>query len=139
MKKPFLIALLFMLLALISTWSINAQKSQRLTSTPKAFQIFYAKFRNAVVKSDKKTIVSLARFPFEYGWDAGDEGTYSKTQFIKQYSSIFGRTKKFFDQRNPTFYVENGIFNLTNEEDASHYIFKKSGLSYKFTAIIVEP
>ncbi len=140
MKKFTVLSVLFILLiTVLGTATITAQKNQKLNSTPKAFQIFYGKFRTAVIKSDKKAVISLTRFPFEYGWDAGDEGTYSKIQFIKKYKDIFGGTNKLFAQKDPTFYVERGTFNLTNEEDASHYIFERSGTSYKFTAIIVEP
>lgn len=136
MKKLILLTVLFLsLFAVIA----NAQKSQKLNSTPKAFQTFYAKFRNAVVKGDKNLVASLTQFPFKYGFDAGDEGTFSKAQFIEKFDDIFGEERTIFEQKNPEFYSGAGTFDLTDEYDASHFIFKKKGASYKFTAYVAEP
>lgn len=140
MKKLILLIILFLLLFAVSDERANAQKTQRLESTPKAFQIFYAKFRNAVVKGDKKTVASLTYFPFQYGFDAGDEGTFSKDQFIKRFEHFFGSERKIFAQKNPVFYSEKvGDYNLNDDWDASTFVFKKKGASYKFTAYIAEP
>ena len=138
MKKHILLIVLFLSLALNSEWA-NAQKQLRLNSTSKAFQTFYAKFRNAVIKRDKETVASLTQFPFGYGFDAGDEGTFSKAQFIKRFDDFFGGGRKIFTQKNPVFYSEGDTYNLTDEWDASHFIFKKKGTSYKFTDYIAEP
>jgi len=119
--------------------SASAQKAVNLRSTPKAFQTFYAKFTRAVERKDKSAVAGLTRFPFKYGWDAGDEGTYTKPQWMKKFKDIFEGTGKLFEQKNPTFYVEGSQYNLTNEADASHYIFKKIGSRYWFTGMIVEP
>ncbi|MEO7673100.1 MAG: hypothetical protein ABIU09_03360 [Pyrinomonadaceae bacterium] len=124
---------------LIGVGTADAQTERRLSSTPKAFQTFYAKFRTAVIKRDRNAVVALTNFPFRYGWDAGDEGTYTRSQFIAKFNDIFGGTRKFFGQANPTFHFDAGSFNLTNEEDASHYVFEKRGSNYKFTAFVVEP
>lgn len=139
MKTLVLSITLFLSLLAINSERANAQKELRLNSTPKAFQTFYATFRNAVVKRDKNTVASLTQFPFEYGFDAGDEGTFSKTQFIKKFDDFFGGGRKIFAQKNPVFYSEGETYNLTDEWDASHFIFKKKGTSYKFTAYIAEP
>jgi len=142
MKKLILLTVLFFsLFAAGGSETSNAQKNQRLNSTPKAFRIFYAKFRNAVVKGDKNTVASLTQFPFKYGFDAGDEGTFSKAQFIKRFVDIFGGERKIFGQKNPIFYLysETGTFELTDSDDASHYTFEKKGASYKFKAYAAEP
>jgi hypothetical protein len=140
MKKLILSIVLFLSLLFINGETANAQKALRLSSTPKAFQTFYAKFRSAVVRSDKKTAVSLTHFPFRYGFDAGDEGTFSKTQFIKIFDRIFVSERKIFAQKNPVFYSEKaGSYTLLDEWDASHFTFQKKGASYKFTAYIAEP
>lgn len=118
--------------------TVNAQE-KRLNSTPKAFQTFYVKFRNAVIKGDKNIVASMTQFPFEYGFDAGDEGTFSKAQFIKKFDDFFGEERKIFAQKNPVFYFEARTYNLTDNDDASHYIFEKKGASYKFTAYAAEP
>lgn len=140
MKKLILLSVLFLsLFAVTGSETASAQKKQKLSAAPKAFQIFYAKFRTAVVKGDKKTVATLTGFPFRYGFDAGDEGTFSKTRFIEKFDDIFGGERKIFAQKNPIFYSEAGTFNLTDEDDASHYIFEKKGASYKFTAYLAEP
>lgn len=140
MKKLILPVVLFLSLLVINGERANAQKRLRLSSTPKAFQTFYAKFRNAAVKGDKKTIVSLTYFPFEYGFDAGDEGTFTKTQFIERFDNFFSSERKIFAQKNPLFYSEKaGTYNLQDDWDAVNFIFEKKGASYKFTAYIVLP
>ena len=115
------------------------QSDRKLTSTPKAFQTFFAAFKSAVIKGDKIAVASMTLFPFEYGWDAGDEGTYTKRQFMSKYQDIFQGTRKLFSQPNPTFFTEGGSYSLTNTADTSHYMFAKSGAKYYFKAFIVEP
>lgn len=140
MKKLFMLTVFLVLSSvIIGVGRTSAQEGIRLNSTPKTFQTFYAKFKRAVIRKDKKAVSALTRFPFEYGWDAGDEGTYTKAQFAENFDRIFGDTSGLFEQEDPIFFVENDTYNLTNEEDASHYIFEKKGRSYKFSAISVEP
>jgi hypothetical protein len=81
----------------------------------------------------------MTRFPFAYGWDAGDEGTYTRRQFLAKFDVIFGKGKKIFRQRNPAFFVDGSSLDLMDEEDASHYGFMKTTTGYKFTSMIVEP
>lgn len=123
----------------IGVGTVDGQTKRKLSSTPVAFQTFYAKFKAAVIKRDRNAVVSLTSFPFQYGWDAGDEGTYARSQFLAKYNDIFRGTRKLFAQQNPTFYVENGSYGLTNEADASHYMFEKRGSVYKFNSFMVEP
>ena len=139
MRKLILMIVLFLSLLAINSETANAQKELRLNSTSKSFQTFFAKFRNAVVKRDKKTVASLTQFPFRYGFDAGDEGTFTKAQFLKRFGIFFRSERKIFAQKNPVFYSEGATYNLLDEWDASHYIFEKRGASYKFTAFIAEP
>lgn len=117
----------------------EAQTSRKLSSTPKSFQTLFLKFKTAVARKDRNAVASLTKFPFRYGWDAGDEGTYTRAQFLKKYNDIFGGTARLFAQKNPTFYTEGGSFTLTNNDDASHYTFEKRGSTYVFAAIMVEP
>ena len=126
-------------IAMIGVGTVDGQTKRKLSSTPVAFQAFYAKFRAAVTKRDRNAVVSLTRFPFHYGWDAGDEGTYTRPQFFAKFNDIFRGTGKLFAQKDPTFYVENGSYGLTNEADASHYTFDKRGSVYKFNSFVVEP
>ncbi len=126
-------------ITVIGVGTVDGQTNRKLTSTPVAFQAFYAKFKAAVTKRDQNAVASLTRFPFDYGWDAGDEGTFTRSQFLAKYNDIFRGTGKLFGQKNPTFYGENGSYSLTNEADASHYSFEKRGSVYKFSSLIVEP
>ncbi len=63
MKKLILLIVLFWSLFAAGSETANAQE-RRLSSTPKAFQTFYAKFRSAMIKDDKRAVASLTRFPF---------------------------------------------------------------------------
>jgi hypothetical protein len=119
----------------------SAQNSRRLSATPRAFQVFYTKFRKAVIARQKTAVVSMTAFPFQYGYDAGDEGTYTRAQFLKNYDKVLGRGQDIaiFRRTNPTFYSGDGRFELVDESNASHYTFEKKGASYRFAAYISEP
>lgn len=112
---------------------------ERLNSAPKAFRSFFAKFRTAVEKNRKTEVASMTRFPFAYGYDAGDEGTYSRTQFLKNFKHITG---DFFGdykiERNPVFGRDEGRF-VISTESASHLAFVRSGNTFKFVSYYVEP
>ncbi len=124
---------------LIAATVADAQTTRRLSSTPRAFQSFYAKFRAAVLKGDKNAVASMTSFPFPYGWDAGDEGTYTRKQFLAKYNDMFRGTRKLFSRSNPNFTVDGNSISITNMADASAYIFEKKGSSYYFTSFVVEP
>jgi hypothetical protein len=125
-------------LGLLAT-AANAQKSVRLHATPASFQAFYAKFKKAVIGRDKTAVASLTAFPFQWGFDAGDEGTWTRSQFVRNFSKIFDGKPSILSRKDPTFYVDRGDYSLTDERDASHLSFTRTGRSYKFTSYIVEP
>jgi hypothetical protein len=131
--------ILFGFAAICFAQSASAQTEKKLASTPKDFQTFYAKFKGAVARKDKQAVASMTTFPFKYGWDAGDEGTYSRSRFLTNFNRIFGNNKKIFRQVNPSFSVEGKSLDLMDEEDASHYGFVKTATGYRFASIIVEP
>ncbi len=137
MKKAVLLIGVVWLIVAANSENTFAQE-KRLNSTPQAFQTFYAKFKRAMVKGDKNTVASLTQFPFQYGFDAGDEGTLSKAQFTKRFKELFGSYKKLFSQNNPELFSDNGAFDLTSD-DATHFRFEKKGASYQFTAMISDP
>lgn len=141
MKKPKLFASVVLSISIVLASAIcsPAQTEKRLTSTPKAFQAFYAKFKSAVLRGDRQAVASMTSFPFQYGWDAGDEGTYTRSQFLRKYNDIFRGTRRLFGQANPKFYVDGSSFGLTDTTDASHYGFEKKHGAYFFTSFIVEP
>ncbi|SRR5215204_2263502 len=117
----------------------NAQAGKRLNSSPQAFRTFYSKFRSAVERSDKTGVAAMTLFPFQYGFDAGNEGTMSKTQFIKRFNEIFGEPKQFFTEKNPVFSRGDGGNYIISTMDAAHLSFVKKGNTFKFSAYIVEP
>lgn len=113
---------------------------ERLSSAPRAFRTFFAKFRSAVEKGRKAEVVSMTRFPFQYGYDAGDEGTYSRTQFLENFKQLTG---DFFGEykmaKDPVFSKgDNGRY-VISTESASHLSFARSGNTFKFIAYYVEP
>lgn len=118
----------------------NAQDEKRLDSSPQIFRTFFSKFRNAVAKSDKNGVAAMTRFPFKYGFDAGDEGTMSKAQFVKRFAEVFGASpKQFLTEKNPLFSRGDDGSYVISTEDAAHLTFVKKGGSFKFAAYIVEP
>ena len=136
-----LIAVLVLTVAMlfIAESRADGQTSRRLSATPKAFQTFYAKFKGAVLRGDKQAVASMTSFPFSYGWDAGDEGTYTRSQFLRKFNDIFRGKRRLFGQSNPKFYVDENSLSLVDTSDASHYGFNKKGGKYYFTSIMVEP
>ena len=82
----------------------------------------------------------MTRFPFAYGYDAGDEGMYTRTQFLKNYKHVTG---DFFGEykmdKNPWFSKEDSLTYIISTESASHLAFTKSGNTFKFMSYIVEP
>lgn len=135
MKRSVAISLIFLIFG-----SVVAAQERRLSSAPKSFQTFFAKFKSVVRKGDRNGVAAMTSFPFKYAYDAGDEGQYNRTRFLQNFRIIFGpSTSRFMPQRNPMFSRGDGdTFNI-DTEDASHYVFIKSGKTYKFSGYFVEP
>ncbi len=134
MKK---LIIVLSLIVVVSTAAIAQEK--RLISAPQSFRSFYTKFKRAVERSDKTAVAAMTRFPFSFGYDAGNEGKYTRRQFLRNFKLIFGNPREFFAERNPRFgRDDDGTFYLTTE-DAAHLGFVKSGGTYKFVSYIVEP
>lgn len=140
MKNLICLFVLGLTLFVVNNQTAAAQQEKRLSSSPAAFRTFFAKFRSAVEKSSKTEVAAMTRFPFDYGFDAGDEGKMTKAQFIKRFSEIFGSSpKQFLPEKNPRFSRgDNGSY-VISTEDAAHLSFVKDGNSFKFTAYIIEP
>lgn len=138
MKKLVLLTILLGALFVVCGATTSAQKKQRLNQTPKTFQTFYNKFRSAVVKKDKTTVASLTEFPLKYGFDAGDEGTFTKPQFLERFDDVFGGDSTF-SQKNPVLEVTGDGYLLYVANEPTSYTFDKKGSSYKFTGYFVEP
>ncbi len=141
MKTRVIIAIVI-LLAALPTAAQNAPEPvrNRLDSAPKAFRTFFAKFRNAVEKNDKTQVAAMTRFPFAYGYDAGDEGKYTQTQFLKHFKDVTG---DFFGEykmgKNPWFERGDDQTYTISTESASHLTFIRSGNTFKFISYMVEP
>ena len=139
--KNFIFTIVFGLTLIVAGYqTANAQTEKRLDAAPRAFQTFFAKFKAAIEKSDKTTAAAMTRFPFSYGFDAGDEGAMTKAQFVKRFVDIFGKSpKRFLPEKNPLFSKGDDGSYVVSTEDAAHLTFVKSGNSFKFASFIVEP
>lgn len=115
-------------------------QEKRLDSSLPDFRAFFLKFKNSVNKSNKALIASLTVFPFKYGFDAGDEGTMTKTQFLKNCDKRLAKSlKEAVNEENPLFTESrNGLYILATQ-DAANLVFVRRGGSYKFSSYIVEP
>ena len=140
MKKFFLLLVFALTTFAAGAQTVSAQAEKRLDSAPRAFQTFFARFKSAVEKSDKTAVALMTRFPFRYGFDAGDEGAMTKAQFVKRFVDIFGKLpKRFLPEKNPLFSKGDDDSYVVSTEDAAHLKFVKSGNSFKFASFIVEP
>lgn len=139
MKKMLLLGLLVGSLMLIAGREAAAQ-DQRLNSASADFRTFYSKFIAAVHRGDKAAVASMTSFPLIYGFDAGDEGKYTKKDFLKSgFRRMFGRVPRtFLKEKNPVV-SENGTSYTVSTNDATHLIFTKGGKRFFFTDYLVEP
>lgn len=133
-----LIVLAFTFLAAGHQTAIAQEK--RLNSSPPSFRAFFAKFKAAVEKNDKTAVAAMTSFPFSYGFDAGNEGSMSKSQFIKRFAEIFGKSpKRFLPEKNPLFSRDDRNSYVISTNEAASFMFEKKGNTFKFTAYMVEP
>jgi len=125
-------------LLLLLSFTVAAQ-DERLRDAPKSFRTFYASFIRAVERSDKKAVASMTTFPFTWRLDAGDEGRYTRTQFIRNFKRLFGDDPRDALPGDDPSYGREGRKYYISTEDASHFGFLKTGRTYKFVSYIVEP
>ena len=134
MKIKFWLAVCLGLLML--TGSVTAQKS---------FNIFWAKFKLAVIKGDKETVASLTKFPFSLGYDpsaANEEGFIKKrASFLRQYNYVFNEevdAVKCFENTAPE--KDHGGYVVAcsfkgespNSEKPFAYTFKRTKQGWRF-------
>jgi hypothetical protein len=140
MKRILVISAVLLLAVLSATAQTKGNAQEKwLKSAPQSFRAFFSVFKNAVEKNDKNQVASMTRFPFKYGFDAGDEGTMSKSEFLKRFREIFGDSPREFLGKNPPFSRGDASSYVVSTDDASHLIFVKSGNTFKFATYIVEP
>lgn len=132
--------LLIVPIAVLLVVASVAAQDTRLSSAPKSFRTFFAAFKKAANRGEKTKVTSMTRFPFKYGFDAGNEGTMSRSQFLRRFSEVFGtRPSQFVSERNPLFSRgDDGTYDITTE-DAAHLIFVRANGTFRFIAYIVEP
>ena len=139
MRKIVLLVTFATAIMLVAFGEGRAQE-QRLNSASAEFRSFYAKFIAAVHRGDKAAVASMTSFPIIYGFDAGDEGKYTKNEFLKTgFRRMFGKTpSRFLTAKNPVV-SGNGTSYTVSTKDATHLIFTKGGKRFFFTDFLVEP
>lgn len=135
MKKVLILSLMLLSLSVVSI-----AQAKKLSDAPASFRTFFSTFRKALDRSDKAGVANMTRFPFTWGLDAGDEGKYTRTQFIRNFRRLFtDDPREVIAERNPSFgRDEDGTYYISTQ-DAAHLGFVKSGKTYKFVSYIVEP
>ena len=138
-RKIIVLGLIAVAIMLVASREGSAQE-QRLNAASAEFKSFYAKFIAAVHRGDKAAVASLTSFPVIYGFDAGDEGKYTKNEFLKTgFRRMFGKTpSRFLTAKNPVV-SGNGTSYTVSTKDATHLIFTKGGKRFFFTDFLVEP
>lgn len=131
----------FLLVAMIAAAApaVLGQREVRLSRAPAEFRTFYKKFVAAVNKRQVPTLASMASFPFKYGFDAGDEGVWTRKQFLAQAGDILEPLPKVFKSSDPKFTSSRTSYTLADPDNGSYYTFEKRGGVYKFISYIVEP
>lgn len=139
MKKLLTLGFLAIVMMLVTVRSGAAQDKQ-LSSESAEFRSFYSKFIAAVHRGDKSAVAAMTSFPLTYGFDAGDEGKYTKSVFLRKgFSRMFGKAPaKFLTDKNPVVSGDRTSFTVSTK-DATHLIFTKGGNSFFFTDFLVEP
>ena len=139
MKKVFAFASIAIAMMLF-TASASVAQEKRLNSASAEFRTFYSKFIAAVHRGDKTAVATMTSFPLIYGFNAGDEGKYTKTEYTRKgFTRMFGKAPaRFLTEKNPV--VSGGVTSFTvSTKDATHLVFTKGGKRFFFTDYLVEP
>lgn len=121
--------------------SASMAQGKKLSSAPASFRTFFASFKRAIIKGDRQKIVSVTKFPFKYAFDAEDDGTMTRSEFIKGFRQNFGsdRAEYMMDRDLTWSRGDDGSYQVSSSADATHWIFVKIGNTYRFTAFYAEP
>lgn len=121
----------------LSAISINAANDDK-----KEAQAFWKKFKEAVIKKDKKTLVKMTNFPLLMPF--GLEKVRSKKEFYKRYDQIFNdetnAAKCFEKAKLVKSYSNYGVYcgfkdALDHEDKPIFYYFEKTKTGWKFTGL----
>ena len=135
MKKVLILSLMLLSLSVVA-----AAQEKKLSDAPASFRTFFSTFRKALDRNDKVAVANMTRFPFQWGLDAGDEGKYTRTQFIRNFRRLFtADARDVLAERNPGFGRDDDGTYYISTQDAAHLGFVRSGKTYKFVSYIVEP
>lgn len=128
--------LIFIIISVVFTTKIFAQQKNN-----DGFQVFWDKFKKALIKNDKATIVKLTQFPVNYADENIMDTTIGSKMFLKMYNKFFHKEalkalliekpKKVYDDGHviPDYYVIHvGVYD--------HYSFGKRKGEWKFIGII---
>ena len=139
MRRSALPCLIAIVVIAVVASTANAQQ-KRLNSAAAEFRTFYSKFIAAVHRGDKAAVARLTSFPLTYGFDAGDEGKYTRKEFFSTgFKRMFGRSpQRFLAERNPMVSGKGTSYTVSTR-DATHLVFTKGGNRWFFTDFIVEP
>ena len=138
MKRSILLCTLAAAITFVAAFNAAAQE-KRLDSSPKVFQAFFARFLDRVHRNDRSSVAAMTSFPLRYGFDAGDEGTMTRKQFLKRFAEIFGESpNEFLIEKNPLFRQDGSSYTVSTE-DAAHMTFRRKGTGFFLKSYIVEP
>lgn len=139
MRKFIPLGLLAAAIILVGAHQTVAQETH-LNSASAEFRAFYAKFIAAVHRGDKTAVAAITSFPLSYGFDTGDEGKWTRSQFLsKGFRRMFGKSpSEFLPTKNPLAERDGNSYTVSTR-DATHLVFTKSGKRFLFTDYIVEP
>ena len=137
MKKLSISALLFLLLVSV------AGGAGRSYAADDGMNVFWEKFKAAVIKRDKETVAALSAFPISMGY--GIPSIKNKTQLMKNYVTIFAgetnaakcfRTSKpEIDKKRPKeFTVGCPFAKGGSDEEPFVYTFKLTRYGWRFTS-----
>lgn len=133
MKKASILLLSFTLLG-----TAFAQVPSRHASPDASIQVFWEKFKGAVIKGDKETVAALARFPISMPFGFSD--IRNKAQLRKYYRDIFfeeTNAAKCFSKARPQIEKKNSFYVACSfpggEEEPLVYSFTRTRNGWRFT------
>jgi hypothetical protein len=117
-----LLALTFLTLLILAPSHAKVQNSNAQGAAQ--FTPFWTKFKAGVVRSDRETVASMTRLPFEYGLT-----TLNQAAFVRSFPKIFpANVRRCFARVRPA-KTSDGYMVTCNGLD---YFFGLEGGQYKF-------
>lgn len=139
------IALLGMALAFgtVAHAQVSINSLTRSTRAGDSMTVFWEKFKTAVIKGDKATVVALSRFPISRGY--GMSSLRNKAQFLRHYREVFfnetnaaecfPKAKPMVDPERPKEFSISCCFRSGCEGGAPfQYTFTLTRNGWRFTA-----